>query len=138
MKSIRKSMWGMYWKLHDKRKRLAASLKGYLDGLPPETRRRIVLGMFAAFAVLALYTFGRAVYDIGRNDGSHMETGHAEMCIRDRYNMKKSIRDFFREILELLFQAAALVIDIPAIVTMSEGDQPSSSSCLSNSSLDTR
>ena len=38
---------------------------------------RIVLGMFAAFAVLALYTFGRAVYDIGRNDGSHMETGHA-------------------------------------------------------------
>ncbi len=23
------------------------------------------------------YTFGRAVYDIGRNDGSHMETGHA-------------------------------------------------------------
>ena len=56
MKSIRKSMWGMYWKLHDKRKRLAASLKGYLDGLPPETRRRIVLGMF---------------------DGSHMETGHA-------------------------------------------------------------
>ena len=77
MKSIRKSMWGMYWKLHDKRKRLAASLKGYLDGLPPEIRRRIVLGMFAAFAVLARYTFGRAVCDIGRNDGSHMETGHA-------------------------------------------------------------
>lgn len=45
--------------------------------LAAETRRRIVLGMFAAFAVLALYTFGRAVYDIGRNDGSHMETGHA-------------------------------------------------------------
>ena len=77
MKSIRKSMWGMYWKLHDKRKRLAASLKGYLDGLPPETRRRIVLGMLAAFAVLALYTFGRAVYDIGRNDGSRMEIDHA-------------------------------------------------------------
>ena len=77
MKSIRKSMWGMYWKLHDKRKRLAASLKGYLDGLPPETRRRIVLGMFAAFAVLALYTFGKAVYDIGRNDGSRMEIDHA-------------------------------------------------------------
>ena len=29
-------------------------------------------------------------------------------------------------------------IYIPAIVTMSEGYQPSSSSCLSNSSLDTR
>ena len=65
----------MYWKLHDKRKRLVARLKGYLDGLPPETRRRIVLGMLAAFAVLALYTFGRAVYDIGRNDGLRMETG---------------------------------------------------------------
>ena len=77
VKSIRKSIWGMYWKLHDKRKRLAARLKGYLDGLPSGTRRRIVLGMLAAFAVLALYTFGRAVYDIGRNDGSRMETGHA-------------------------------------------------------------
>ncbi len=30
---------------------------------------------------------------------------------RGMYNMKKNIRDFFREILELLFQAAALVID---------------------------
>ena len=77
MKSIRKSMWGMYWKLHDKRKRLAASLKGYLDGLPPETRRRIVLGMLAAFTVLALYTFGKAVFDIGRNDGSRIVTDHA-------------------------------------------------------------
>ena len=64
-------------KLQDKRKQIVAKVKGYLDGLPPETRRRIVLGMLAAFAVLALYTFGRAVYDIGRNDGSRMETGHA-------------------------------------------------------------
>lgn len=30
---------------------------------------------------------------------------------RSMYNMKRNIRDFFREILELLFQAAALVID---------------------------
>ena len=76
-KRIRKTMWGAYWKLHDKRKRLVARLKGYLDGLPPETRRRIVLGMLAAFAVLAIYTFGKAVYDIGRNDGSRMVTDHA-------------------------------------------------------------
>ena len=48
-----------------------------MDGLPPETRRRIVLGMFAAFAVLAIYTFGKADYDIGRNDGSRMVTDHA-------------------------------------------------------------
>ena len=30
---------------------------------------------------------------------------------RGMYNMKKTIRDFFREVLELMFQAAALVID---------------------------
>ena len=70
-------MWGAYWKLHDKRKRLVARLKGSLDGLPPETRRRIMLGMLAAFAVLAIYTFGKAVYDIGRNGGSRIVTDHA-------------------------------------------------------------
>ena len=67
MKKIRKSFWRAYWKLHDKKKMLVARLKGYLDGLPPKTRKRIVLAMLAAFAVLALYTFGKAVYDIGRN-----------------------------------------------------------------------
>ena len=77
VKSIRKTMWGVYWKLHDKRKRLVARLKGYLDGLPPETRRRIVLGMLAAFAVLALYTFGKAVYDVGRDESRKMEIDHA-------------------------------------------------------------
>ena len=45
--------------------------------MPPKTRRRIVLAMLAAFAALALYTFGKAVYDIGRNDGSRMVTDHA-------------------------------------------------------------
>ena len=89
MKSIRKSMWGMYWKLHDKRKQIVAKVKGYLDGLPPETRRRIVLGMLAAFAVLALYTFGKAVYDIGRNDGSRIVTDHAgqvELSVKPENN----------------------------------------------------
>ena len=77
MKGIGKSLWGAYWKLHDKKKMLEARLKGYLDGLPPTTRRRIVLAMLAAFAALALYTFGKAVHDIGRNDGSRMEIDHA-------------------------------------------------------------
>lgn len=77
MKKIRKSLWSAYWKLHDKKKMLVERLKGYLDGLPPKTRRRIVLAMLAAFAALALYTFGKAVYDIGRNDGSRMEIDHA-------------------------------------------------------------
>ena len=77
MKKIKKSLWSAYWTLHDKKKMLMERLKGYLDGLPPKTRKRIVLTMFAAFAVLALYTFGKAVYDIGRNDGSRMVTDHA-------------------------------------------------------------
>ena len=76
-KSIRKSAWSAYWKLHDKKKMLVARLKGYLDGLPPKTRRRILFAMLAAFATLALYTFGKAVYDIGRNDGNRMVTDHA-------------------------------------------------------------
>ena len=77
MKGIGKSLWSTYWKLHDKKKMLMARLKGYLDGLPPKTRRRIVLAMLAAFAVLAIYTFGKAVYDIGRNGGSRIVTDHA-------------------------------------------------------------
>ena len=88
-KSIRKGMWGAYWKLHDRKKMLAARLKGYLDGLPPKTRRHIVLAMLAAFAVLALYTFGKAVYDIGRNDGSRIVTDHAgqvELSVKPENN----------------------------------------------------
>ena len=77
MKSIKRTMWGAYRKLHDKKKMLVARLKGYLDGLPPKTRRRIVLAMLAVFAALALYTFGKAVHDIGRNDGSRIVTDHA-------------------------------------------------------------
>ena len=77
MKKIRKSFWRAYWMLHDKKKMLVARLKGYLDGLPPKTRKRIVLAMLAAFAVLALSPFGKAVDDSGRKDGSRIVTNHA-------------------------------------------------------------
>lgn len=77
MKAIRKQMWGVFWKLHDRRKRIIEKLKGYLDGLPQKIKRRIVLSMLAVFAVLALYSFAKAVHDIGRNDGRKMRTGHA-------------------------------------------------------------
>ncbi|WP_342975338.1 TraL conjugative transposon family protein [Phocaeicola dorei] len=77
MKNIRKRMWGVFWKLHNRRKRIIGKLKGYLDGLPPKIRKRIVLSMLAVFAVLALYSFVKAVHDIGRNDGRKMRTGHA-------------------------------------------------------------
>ena len=77
MKTIRKRMWGVFWKLHDRRKRIIEKLKGYLDGLPPKIRKRIVRSMLAVFAVLALYSFAKAVHYIGRNDGRKMRTGHA-------------------------------------------------------------
>ena len=89
MKKIRKSFWSAYRKLHDKKKMLVARLKGYLDGLPPKTRRRVVLAMLAAFAALALYTFGKAVHDIGRNDSSRMEidhTGQVELSVKPDNN----------------------------------------------------
>ena len=92
MKSIKKTMWGAYRKLHDKRKQLRTRLKGYLDGLPPKTRRRIVLAMLAAFAALALYTFGKAVHDIGRNDGSRMVTDHAGQV---ELSLKPEVSDNF-------------------------------------------
>ena len=76
-KSIRKSQWNAYQKLHDKKKMWVARLKSYLDGLPPKTRRRIVLAMFAIFAALALHTFDKAIHDIGRSDGSRMRIDHA-------------------------------------------------------------
>ncbi len=72
-------MWGAYRKLHDQKKRLVAKLKRYLDGLPTKTHKRIVLTMFAAFAVLALYTFGKAIYDTGRRDGTKLVIEHIRL-----------------------------------------------------------
>ena len=50
-----------------------------------------------------LEELGWSPTDLATMTGMYIERG--------MYNMKKSIRDFFREILELLFQAASLVID---------------------------
>lgn len=75
--SIRKSAWRLFWSLRDKKKQMTKSAKDRLESLPHRTKRRIVLGMFAVFAVLALYTFGKAVYDIGRDESRKMEIDHA-------------------------------------------------------------
>ncbi|MCD8282558.1 MAG: TraL conjugative transposon family protein [Prevotella sp.] len=53
-------------------------LRAYLDGLSPRTRKRIVLIMLVVFAALALYMFGRAVYNIGKDDGRRIEPEHIE------------------------------------------------------------
>ena len=62
--------------IHDIKKKLEEHLKARLDRLSPKARLVTVLTMFSVFAVLALYTFGKAVYDIGKNDGKEMEIEH--------------------------------------------------------------
>ncbi len=54
--------------------------------------------------------FDRQLDELGWSPGD-LVTMAGMYIERGMYNMKKSIRNFFREILELLFQAAALVID---------------------------
>jgi conjugative transposon TraJ protein len=54
--------------------------------------------------------FDRQLEELGWSPGDMMTM--AGMYVeRGMYDMKKGIRDFFRELLEILFQAAALVID---------------------------
>ena len=74
---IRKTAWRLFWGLRDKRKQMTKSAKDRLESLPHRTKRRIVLGKLAVFAVLTLYTFGKAVYDIGRDESRKMEIDHA-------------------------------------------------------------
>ncbi len=54
--------------------------------------------------------FDKRIEELGFSPGD-MVTMTGMYIERGMYNMKKSIRDFFREILELLFAAAALLID---------------------------
>ena len=74
--NVRKGVWRIFWKIHDIKKKLEEHLKARLDRLSPKARLVTVLTMFSVFAVLALYTFGKAVYDIGKNDGKGMEIEH--------------------------------------------------------------
>ena len=55
--------------------------------------------------------FDKQLDELGWSPGD-MVTMAGMYVERGMYSMKKSIRDFFRELLELLFQAAALVIEI--------------------------
>jgi conjugative transposon TraJ protein len=54
--------------------------------------------------------FDKQLEDLGWSPGDMMTMAgmHIE---RGMYDLKKTVRDFFRELLEMLFQAAALVID---------------------------
>lgn len=50
-------------------------LKSRLERLSPQARKLIVLMMLALFAILSLYTFGKAMYDIGR-ESNRLEIEH--------------------------------------------------------------
>ena len=76
--SVRKSAWRILWKIHDIKKKLEEHLKARLDRLSPKARLVTVLTMFSVFTVLALYTFGKAVYDIGKSDGRQIEIEHIQ------------------------------------------------------------
>lgn len=52
--------------------------------------------------------FDRQLDELGIFDAPQIAGMYIERAV---YNMKKSVRDWFRELLEMLFQAAALVID---------------------------
>jgi conjugative transposon TraJ protein len=53
-------------------------------------------------------TFDRRLSELGVLDAPEIAGMYIE---RGMYSLKKSVRDFFRELLEILFQSAALVID---------------------------
>ena len=88
MKENQEIIWRAYWKLHDKKKMLVARLKGYLDGLPrdPQTHRAGDARRLRGACPLHLR---KSVYDIGRNDGNRIVTGHAgqvELSVKPENN----------------------------------------------------
>ncbi len=51
-------------------------LRRKLEALPQRTKLAVVLVIFTFFAVCALFTFGTALYQIGRENGRQIEIEH--------------------------------------------------------------
>ena len=51
-------------------------LRRKLEALPQRTKLAVVLVIFTFFAVCALFTFGTALYQIGRENGRQIEIKH--------------------------------------------------------------
>lgn len=51
-------------------------LRQKLEALPQRTKLAVVLVIFTFFAVCALFTFGTAFYQIGRENGRQIEIEH--------------------------------------------------------------
>ena len=60
-------------------------LRRKLEALPQRTKLTVVLVIFTFFAVCALFTFGTALYQIGRENGRQIEIEHIrELDLRQR------------------------------------------------------
>lgn len=78
-KEISKKMWRGFWKAYDLRKKTIKAVKAYHDSLSDRTRRNIVLTMLAFFAILALYTAGKSLYNLFHPAGrGRMRIEHVE------------------------------------------------------------
>ncbi|WP_410071964.1 TraL conjugative transposon family protein [Barnesiella intestinihominis] len=53
-----------------------ARLRAWLEALPQRTKIVAVLIIFCVFAVCALFSFGAALYQIGRESGRQIEIEH--------------------------------------------------------------
>lgn len=51
-------------------------LRTWLEALPQRTKLAVVLVIFSLFAIGALFTFGAALYEIGRESGRQIEIEH--------------------------------------------------------------
>lgn len=50
--------------------------RAWLEALPQRMKLAAVLVIFVVFAVCALFTFGEALYEIGRENGRQIEIEH--------------------------------------------------------------
>lgn len=48
-------------------------LRGWIETLPQRTKIVVVLAIFTFFTLCALFTFGTALYEIGRENGRQIE-----------------------------------------------------------------
>ena len=65
-------------RLNDWTDRQDERLRAWFAALPERTKIVVVLVIFGVFAIGALFTFGAALYRIGRENGRRIEIEHIE------------------------------------------------------------
>ena len=72
-------------RINDWTDRQDVRLRGWLETLPQRTKIVVVLVIFTFFALCALFTFGAALYQIGRENGRLIEIEHIrQLDLRQR------------------------------------------------------